>query len=115
MEINRLSAKNNQLQEDYQKLEHDYNNIKDRYERAIKLYPNIHAKITDMIEEEIRQQDMKAAKNADSIIAKGQGNFETMHQCGKNIYYIFMCKCTMFMKRFSLPQFTGVLISEKNI
>lgn len=70
MEINRLSAKNNQLQEDYQKLEHDYNNIKDRYERAIKLYPNIHAKITDMIEEEIRQQDMKAAKNADSIIAR---------------------------------------------
>ena len=54
-------------------------------------------------------------ENADSIIAKGQGNFETMHQCGKNIYYIFMCKCTMFMKRFSLPQFTGVLINEKNI
>ena len=54
-------------------------------------------------------------ENADLIIAKGQGNFETMHQCGKNIYYIFMCKCTMFMKRFSLPQFTGVIISEKNI
>ena len=52
---------------------------------------------------------------ADVIIAKGQGNFETLHQCGKNIYYIFMCKCTMFTKRFSLPQFSGVLINERNI
>lgn len=52
---------------------------------------------------------------ADIIIAKGQGNFETLHQCGKNIYYIFMCKCTMFMKRFALPQFSGVLINERNL
>lgn len=54
-------------------------------------------------------------EKADVIIAKGQGNFETLHQCGKNIYYIFMCKCTMFTKRFSLPQFSGVLINERNI
>lgn len=53
--------------------------------------------------------------SADIIIAKGQGNFETLHQCRKNIYYIFMCKCTMFTKRFSLPQFSGVLVNERNI
>lgn len=65
--------------------------------------------------EEISSTAKEIIDNADLIIAKGQGNFETLHQCGKNIYYIFMCKCTMFMNRFSLPQFSGVLISEKNI
>lgn len=65
--------------------------------------------------EKISEKARKAIVNADLIIAKGQGNFETLHQCGENIYYIFMCKCTMFTKRFSLPQFSGVLVNEKNI
>ena len=72
---------------------------------------NIAGTSLEVISDEAKQ----TIENADLIIAKGQGNFETMHQCGKNIFYIFMCKCTMFMKRFSLPQFTGVLVSEKNI
>lgn len=63
---------------------------------------------------DIKDEAKEILDNADLIIAKGQGNFETLHQCGKNIYYIFMCKCTMFMNRFSLPQFTGVLVNEKN-
>lgn len=65
--------------------------------------------------DEISQKAIEIIDKADFIIAKGQGNFETMHQCKKNIYYIFMCKCTMFVKRFSLPQYSGVLVSEKNI
>lgn len=64
---------------------------------------------------DISDEARKVIDNADLIIAKGQGNFETLHQCGKNIYYIFMCKCHMFMKRFSLPQFTGVLVNERNL
>lgn len=64
---------------------------------------------------DISKEAKEAIDNADFIIAKGQGNFETLHQCGKNIYYIFMCKCTMFVNRFSLPRFSGVLINEKNI
>lgn len=64
---------------------------------------------------DISVQAREVIDSADIILAKGQGNFETLHQCGKNIYYIFMCKCKMFMQRFSLPQFTGVLINEKNI
>ena len=65
--------------------------------------------------EEISDEAKCVIESADIIIAKGQGNFETLHQCGKNIFYIFMCKCEMFMKRFSLPQFTGVLVHEENI
>lgn len=65
--------------------------------------------------DEISEDALKVIESADVIIAKGQGNFETLHQCGKNIFYIFMCKCEMFMRRFSLPQFTGVLVHEENI
>lgn len=63
----------------------------------------------------ISEEARKIIDDADVIIAKGQGNFETLHQCGKNIYYIFMCKCKMFVERFQLPQFSGVLVNEKHI
>lgn len=52
---------------------------------------------------------------ADVIIAKGQGNFETLCGCGRNIYYLFLCKCPMFAKRFGVPQFTWMLINEKRM
>ena len=51
-------------------------------------------------------------ENADVIIAKGQGNFETMRFCGLNVYYIFMCKCTMFAERFNVPRFSGMFIND---
>lgn len=53
--------------------------------------------------------------NADVIIAKGQGNFETLGGCGKNIYYLFLCKCHMFAKRFGVPRFTGMLINDSRM
>ena len=51
-------------------------------------------------------------KNADIIIAKGQGNFETLHGSGLNAWYLFLCKCEYFTRKFNLPQFTSVLIKE---
>lgn len=54
-------------------------------------------------------------ENADLIISKGQGNFETLQQCDLNIYYIFMCKCNMFADRFNVPLYSGILINDKNI
>ncbi|MBO5089893.1 MAG: DUF89 family protein [Clostridia bacterium] len=53
--------------------------------------------------------------NADLVISKGQGNFETLHHCGKNIYYLFLCKCEMFAQRFGVPKFTGVFINDGNL
>ena len=55
----------------------------------------------------------KELENADLIIAKGQGNFETLHGCGLNIYYLFLCKCDWFMRRFAAERFQGMLINEK--
>lgn len=64
--------------------------------------------------EEISEESRNAIDSADVILAKGQGNFETLQNCGKNIYYIFMCKCEMFAKRFQVPRFYGMLINDKN-
>ena len=56
-----------------------------------------------------------ALEEADILISKGQGNFESLHGCGLNIYYLFLCKCQWFMERFGLPQFSGVFINEKDL
>lgn len=65
--------------------------------------------------EEISEEAKNVIDYADVILAKGQGNFETLRMCGKNIYYIFMCKCEMFAKRFQVPKYYGVLIHDKNV
>lgn len=53
-------------------------------------------------------------EQADLIIAKGQGNFETLKGCGLNIYYLFLCKCELFVERFGMEQYKGVFVNEKN-
>lgn len=65
----------------------------------------------DEISNDVRQK----MEQADVILAKGQGNFETLQMCGLNIYYIFMCKCEMFAKRFKVPRFSGMLLNDKNV
>ena len=54
-------------------------------------------------------------RTADVVISKGQGNFETMFGEGLNAYFIFMCKCEMFVERFGLTQFSSVFLNEKDI
>lgn len=63
--------------------------------------------------EEISEEAKKVLKEADIIISKGQGNFETLRKCGLNIYYIFLCKCDFFANTFNVPKLTGMLINEK--
>lgn len=60
------------------------------------------------LSEEARQ----AISEADVIISKGQGNFETIHGCGLNIYYLFLCKCEWFTRQFDMERLKGVFINE---
>ena len=53
-------------------------------------------------------------EGADVILSKGQGNFETMHGCGLNVYYSFLCKCDWFQKRFGMEKNRGVFITERD-
>lgn len=56
-----------------------------------------------------------AIEEADVIIAKGQGNIETLYGCGYNIYYMFLIKCIRFQEFFKLPKLTPMLLREKDI
>ncbi len=50
--------------------------------------------------------------SADVILAKGQGNYESLSHQGRHIFYSFLCKCDLFIARFNVPQFTGMFIEE---
>ena len=55
-----------------------------------------------------------AILEADLVIAKGQGNYETLQGSGLNIYYAFLCKCQFFANRFGVPVYTGMLVRERS-
>ncbi len=57
---------------------------------------------------EINQETRKSLFSSDLIISKGQGNFETLYGTDANIYYIFLCKCNMFAKMFSIKKYDGI-------
>lgn len=51
--------------------------------------------------------------NSDVILAKGQGNYESLSGQGRHIFYEFLCKCELFTSRFNVPKLTGIFIEEK--
>lgn len=62
---------------------------------------------------EVSKEASDLIHQADVIISKGQGNFETLWGCGENIYYMFLCKCELFTRRFGMKQFQGILVNDK--
>ena len=71
----------------------------DRYKAGI---------IYEMMPEEAR----KALDDADVILAKGQGNYESMSGQGWHVFYEFLCKCDLFTSRFNVPRLTGMFVEE---
>ena len=69
--------------------------------------------IQGVIYHKLTEEGKHAQDRADIILAKGQGNFESLYGCGRNIYYLFLCKCEMFSKRFGVGRFHGMFINEK--
>lgn len=63
----------------------------------------------------INQTARELLENADMIIAKGQGNFETMNDCGLNVYYLFLCKCDLFQRRFHAQNLQGMFLNERRM
>ncbi len=49
---------------------------------------------------------------SDVILAKGQGNYESMSGRGRHVFYEFLCKCDLFTTRFNVPRLTGMFIEE---
>ena len=67
--------------------------------------------VYDMLTDEARE----AVDRADVILAKGQGNYESLCGQGRHIFYSFLCKCDLFTGRFGVPKFTGVFVEENAI
>lgn len=61
----------------------------------------------------ISPEALAEINGADVIIAKGQGNFETLFGCGLNVYYLFLCKCKLFADRFGKAPCTGMLLNDR--
>lgn len=58
-------------------------------------------------------QAKEAMDHADVILAKGQGNYESLCNQGMHIFYSFLCKCELFTSRFRVPKLTGIFVEEK--
>lgn len=61
----------------------------------------------------LSREAKQAVNEADVIIAKGQGNTETLYGCGLNIYYAFLVKCSRFVQEFQKPLLTPMLVRER--
>lgn len=55
----------------------------------------------------------EAVEGADVILAKGQGNYESLCKQGIHIFYSFLCKCELFTSRFGVPKLTGIIVEER--
>ncbi len=61
------------------------------------------------------EQTRKLLQDADLVISKGQGNFESLYGEGVNPYYLFLCKCELFVRRFGLEQYKSVFVKEERV
>ena len=64
---------------------------------------------------DISKEARDLLEHADVILAKGQGNFESLQYCGLNIYYLFLCKCDLFTKRFHTHLYDGILTNDRYV
>ena len=68
--------------------------------------------VAGTVYEMLTDEAKKAVDGADVILAKGQGNYESMCRQGRHIFYSFLCKCDLFTDRFNVPKLTGVFVEE---
>ena len=69
--------------------------------------------IAGTVYEMLPEKAQKLLDTSDVILAKGQGNFESMSGQGRQVFYEFLCKCELFTTRFNVPKLTGIFIEEK--
>lgn len=68
--------------------------------------------IAGTVYEMLPGQAKEILNGADVILAKGQGNYETLSKQGRHIFYSFLCKCDLFTNRFNVPKLTGIFVEE---
>ncbi len=71
------------------------------------------AAIAGTVYEMLPEASRRALDAADVILAKGQGNYESLSGQGRHVFYAFLCKCELFTSRFQVPALTGMLVEER--
>ena len=68
--------------------------------------------VAGTIYEMLPAEAKNAMDTADVILAKGQGNYESLCGQGRHLFYSLLCKCRLFTERFDVPELTGVFLEE---
>lgn len=71
------------------------------------------AAVAGTVIDKLPEESRAALDGADVVLAKGQGNYESLSGQGRHIYYSFLCKCDLFMRRFNVPKLTGMLTEQE--
>jgi uncharacterized protein with ATP-grasp and redox domains len=93
-------------------------NEEDAYGVGLNQYANIINNGTDLPGTdllEVSDEFKEIFNGADVIISKGQGNFESLPGCGKNVYYLFLCKCDLLVKKLKAEKLSNIFIHESNL
>ena len=56
---------------------------------------------------------LRAFEQADVVLSKGQGNFEGLLGCGRNVYYLFLCKCARLCRILRQPPMQPMLLNDR--
>lgn len=63
----------------------------------------------------VSDEAKRLIRESDVIISKGQGNFEGLYGEELNAYFLFLCKCDLFVRRFGLERYASVFAREDHI
>ena len=73
------------------------------------------AAIMGTVKEQLNEDAERKIKEADVIIAKGMGNFESMYQEGMNPYYLLLCKCDLYKEIFGVEMYQPIFCKEERL
>jgi uncharacterized protein with ATP-grasp and redox domains len=68
---------------------------------------------TDLVE--VSDKFLEIFNSSDVIISKGQGNFEALSGCNRNVYYLLLCKCEMLQENFKKEFLESIFTHEKKL
>ena len=58
----------------------------------------------------VNDETRAALRDSDLVISKGLANYETLSGRGRNTYFLFLCKCQLYMDIFEVPLHTGMVV-----
>jgi uncharacterized protein with ATP-grasp and redox domains len=58
----------------------------------------------------VNEQTRAALRDAALVISKGLANYETLSGRGQNTYFLFLCKCALYVEIFDVPLYTGMVV-----